>query len=482
MAGALGGQTAAEGGYELPVRRIVLDNGMRVLALHRPGAPIVSLVVRYSVGGVNERLGTTGAAHLLEHMLFKGSETVGTKDWQAEKAYYAPMDAAHDSVLRARAAGDEAEEERLLERITSLEDSARVFTDTGEFDRVLRRLGARGLNATTTTEATTYFVDLPSRRLEDWFALEADRMANSVLREFYSERKVVIEERLLRVEGDPQGALAEAHLMAAFDVHPYGVPVVGHMSDLRNVSRAEVARYHRQYYGANNAVVAIVGNVEPDEVRELAERHFGPLPVGRPPPPVLAEEPEQTGERRVELAREARPRLRIGWKVPDALHEDTPALEIVVNLLTGGRTSRLHRRLVLQDRSATAVFASLGPGSAYPRLLVIEAAPLAPSTTEELEAAIYEEVAKLAEEGPSEEELERVRNQTRAGSVRGLQSNFGLALRLAENEALFGGWEAMLARPRGLRAVTIDQARRAAAAYLVRARRTVAVLAPSRGG
>ena len=290
----VGPETATETAG-LGVKRIVLENGMTVLALHRPGAPVVSLVVRYSVGGVNERLGTTGAAHLLEHMLFKGSETVGTRDWEAEKAFFPLMDAAHDSLLNARANGNWADQERLSARITALEDSSRAYADPGEFDRILRRAGARGLNATTSTEATTYFVDLPAHRLEEWFRLEADRMANPVLRGFYSERRVVIEERLLRVEGDPAGALSELHLATAFQVHPYGAPVVGHLSDLQNVSRAEVARYHARYYGAGNAIVGVVGAINPDEVERLAQRYFGGLPGGSRPPPVLTEEPEQRG-------------------------------------------------------------------------------------------------------------------------------------------------------------------------------------------
>jgi len=466
---------------ELEVRRIVLDNGMRVLALPRLGAPVVSLVVRFAVGGVNERPGTTGAAHFLEHLLFRGTEKTGTEDWEAERALYPLMDAAHDSVVAARVRGDGAEMERLLARISALEDSARVFTDPGEFDRILRRAGARGLNATTSNDATTYFVDLPSHRLREWFELEADRMANPVLRGFYSERKVVIEERKLRVEGDPGGALVEAHLAAAFSVHPYRHPVVGYMTDLENLSREEVAAYHRSYYGARNAVTVIVGDVDPDEIEALARRHFGPLPAGDPPPPITAKEPEQRGERRVELVFDVEPRLRIGWKVPAATHHDTPALELLATLLTGGRSSRLHRRLILEDRIAASVSASLQPGSAFPRLLVLDAIPLGPTTTAQVEEAVYEEVERLASEGPTEVELARVRNQVRAGTVRGLVSNFGLALRLAENEALFGDWRAMLGHPERLRAVTADEVRHVARKYLVREGRTVATVVRGEG-
>lgn len=474
-------RAAQAGAIELPVRRVVLDNGMTILALPRPGAPTISLVVRFSVGGVNERPGTTGAAHFLEHMMFRGSQSVGTLDWEAERRFHPLMDAAHDSLVAARAAGDAVTAERLGQRLRELEDSVGAYSDPGAFDRVLRRAGARGLNATTTSDATTYFVDLPSRRLEEWFRLEADRMANPVFRGFHAERRVVMEERRLRVEGDPAGALAEAHLAAAFAVHPYRLPVVGYMSDLQKLGRAEVADYHAAYYGANNAVVAIAGHLDPDEVERLARRYFGPLPAGDPPPPVLLAEPEQRGERRVELVLNAQPLLRIGWKVPQADHPDTPALELLTSLLTGGRSSRLYRRLVLEDRSAVSVYTSFQPGSAFPRLLVIGATPRTPATAAEVEEAIYEEIDRLGRDGPSAAELGKVANQTRAGAVRGLQSNFGLALRLAEYQALFGEWREMLRRPERLRAVTSEATRRVVREYLVPERRTVAVLVSDGG-
>ena len=213
-------------GESLPVREVTLDNGMRLLILPRPGAPTASFVVQFAVGGVHERLGTTGIAHLLEHMLFKGTTTIGTKNLAGEVELFPLMDATHDTLVRAREHKDSAEVRRLSERIATLEDSARTFVDSNEFDRILSRAGAQGLNATTTNEATIYFVELPANRTELWFALEADRMQNPVFREYYSERDVVTEERRMRVETNPGGALYEAHLGAAFAMHPYGVPVV----------------------------------------------------------------------------------------------------------------------------------------------------------------------------------------------------------------------------------------------------------------
>ena len=272
----------------LPVHEVTLDNGMRFLVLPREGAPTASFVLQFGIGGVHERPGQTGIAHLLEHMLFKGTTTLGTRDLAAERAYFARIDAVHDTLLQAREAGDTAAIGTLAARIRVLEDSARVHVESNAFDRVLSREGAQGLNATTTSESTIYYVELPANRAELWFALEADRMRSPVFREFYSERDVVLEERRMRVDASPAGTLYERHLEAAFRVHPYGQPVVGHMRDLERISRRDLEHYHRSYYTPNNAVVAVVGNVDPAHVERLARTYFSDIPAGEPPPTVDA--------------------------------------------------------------------------------------------------------------------------------------------------------------------------------------------------
>jgi len=463
-------------GESLAVIEVTLENGMHVLLLPRKGAPTVSFVMQFGIGGVNERLGTTGIAHLLEHMLFKGTETVGTTDVQAEQLLFLRMDEIHERVLQARGAGDEEAVQQLVEEIAELEDQARSYVQSNEFDRILTRAGAQGLNATTTSESTRYFVELPSNRAELFFALEADRMTSPVFREFYSERAVVMEERRMRVETSAGGLLYEAHLAAAFTMHPYGVPVVGYTSDLETLSRPDVATYYRRFYGPNNAVLAMVGNFDPTEVERWVRHYLGPIARGDTPPPLLAVEPPQRGERRVEVEWDAEPQLRIGWHVPSSRHEDAPGLAILSSILTGGRTSRLHRRLVTEERIATSVFASMGPGSRYPQLFQIDASPVSPASTEDLEHAIYEEISDLARFGPTEEEVERVRNQIAAGAVRRIQSNLGLAFQLADSETLFGDWRETFRSSALLQDVTPEDVRRVANAYLTRANRTVATL------
>ena len=463
-------------GEILPVRQITLDNGMRLVILKRPGPPTISFTVQFNVGGVNERLGTTGIAHLLEHMLFKGTTSVGTKNLEAELELYPWMDSAHDSLVEVRASGDSVRTLELSERIAQLEDSAAVFIESNEFDHILTRAGARGLNATTTNESTVYFVDLPANRAELWFALEADRMLNPVFREFYSERDVVAEERRMRVEMSPAGALTEAHLASAFSLHPYGVPVVGYMADLQVMSRQDVERYYRLYYGPNNAIVGIVGDLDPDQIEAWARKYFSPIPTAELPPAVTVVEPPQIEERRTELEFDAQPRLQIGWHVPAGTDPDAPSLAILSSLLTGGRTSRLYRRLVLESRVTTAVFSSLGPGTQYPQLLQISATPRAPHTTMQVEELIYEELELLIQEGPTDSEMERVRNQISASSVRRIQSNIGLAFQLVESVALFNDWRETFRYSDKLQAVTADDVTRIARTYLTQSNRTVTTL------
>ncbi|MDT8340216.1 MAG: pitrilysin family protein [Longimicrobiales bacterium] len=467
----------------LAVDAFTLENGMRFLVVERTTAPTVAFAGVVGVGGVNEALGSTGTAHLLEHLLFKGTRRVGTLDPEAEAHLFARMDSLHDDLLRERGrlVPDSSRLRALAEGIAALEDEARAYVVPNEFDRILTRAGAQGLNATTSSETTTYFVELPSNRAELWFALEADRMANPVFREFYTERDVVMEERRLRVETSPGGLLYEAHLAHAFTLHPYGVPVVGYMSDLERLSRAQVRDYFRRYYGPGNTVVAVVGDVSAARVRTWAERYFGGLPAGERPPPVLAREPEPRGERRVEVLADAEPALRLGWHIPSATHPDAPALAMLAALLTGGRTARLHRAAVDDARLATWVAAGTGPGDRHPRLFTVDLVPRAPHTPEEGEALVREVVAAFARTPPPEEDLERVRSQLAAGAVRRLRSNLGLALQLAEAEVTLGDWREAFGYADAIGAVTGAEVQAVARRYLTPERLTVAVLR-RRGG
>ncbi len=471
-------------GEALPVVERVFPNGLRVLVLPRAGAPTVAFVTRYRVGSVHEAPGESGIAHLLEHMLFKGTTTIGTSDHAAELALFPRIDAVQDSI---RAIGRPATplDNRIAEleaRLKALEDSARAFVVPNEFDRILSRNGARGLNATTTFEATTYYVELPSNRARLWFTLEADRLRNPVFREFYAERDVVAEERRMRVESDPGGLLWERFLGTAFQTHPYGTPVVGKMEDIQNFTRRQAEEYFRRFYGPNNAVVAVVGDVVPDSILAWAEAYLAPIPRGDEPQAIQAREPEQRAERRIEVSYEAEPQLLLGWHVPAPDHPDYPALSVMAYLLSGGNTSRLYRRLVLEENSAVGVSVSLEPGEYDPQLFVIGATPRAPHTTAELEARIDEEIARLQRTPPEPIELERIRNQLEAGEVRRLRSNLGLAFQIAGSATSYGDWRTTFRLSQRLQAVRPEDVQRVARTYFRPENRTVATLVRNTSG
>lgn len=474
-----GAADAAGQDVQLDVREFTLDNGMHFLVVPRPGAPTVSFVTHIPVGSVNEALGHTGIVHFLEHLLFKGTTTVGTVDSEEEVALFARMDAAHDTLLLARAllpSPDSAEILRLEERIRILEDSARVLVVPGEFDRIYSRAGARSMNATTSYEATEYFIELPANRAELWFAMEADRMRNPVFREFYAERRVIEEERRQVLDTSPGGALWEAHMGAAFRVHPYGVAPIGHMADIETLTRSQVEEYYRRHYGPDNTTAVLVGSIDPDSARVWAEAYFGPMEPRGPPPPVLAREPEQRGERRVEVLWDAEPRLVMGWKIPSAHHDDAPALAILSSLLVAGRDSRLYRRLVRDEQIATAVTAGATPGGRFPGLFTIQATPRAPHTPEEVEAVIYEELERLRTSPPTEVEMERLRRRLEASGVRRLTSDLGLALQLAASHSFHGDWRALFQSQVRLTQVTADDVLRVLDEYFHSRTRTVGIL------
>ena len=463
-------------GAQLPVVEHELANGMRWLVLPRTGAPTVSFIVKFRVGAVNEVRGQTGMAHLLEHLLFKGTETLGTRDATAERALFVRMDALQDSILALEAGGENTAIPVLRERIDSLETEAGAHVLPNEFERVLSTNGGRSLNATTDWESTTYYVELPANRAQLWFLLESDRMANPVFREFYAERDIVAEERRLRVETNPGGLLFEAHMATAFITHPYGQPVVGYMADIQRLRRPDVEAYFRRYYGPSNAVVTVVGDIDPGQILAWADEYFGDLPANETPGPILSREPAQRGERRVEVVFDAEPQVRIGWRVVETSHPDAPALSVLSWLLTGGRTSRLHQRLVIEDRVATAIYSSMGPGIQFPAIFTIDAMPRFPNSTDDVEAAVYAELDSLRRTPPSEREMQRIRNQLEAGEFRRLTSSLGLALQLAASASAFGDWRTTFGFTDRLAAVEPEDVRRVAQRFFTRENRTVATL------
>ena len=457
-----------------------LSNGLRVLMVERHQVPTISFQVTYKVGSTNEHSGITGVAHLYEHMAFKGTRTLGTSDYEKEKKVLDEIERVNQEFIREGAKGTEADPKRLAElkkQFEALELDARKWVVSNELGDLYDRNGSVGFNATTGRDVTSYTVSLPSNRLPLWMAIESDRMANTVLREFYKEREVVLEERRRSVDTNPSGKLFEVFLSAAFAAHPYGYPTLGWPSDVRSLSATRTAQFFKTYYAPNNTIIAMVGDFKAKEVIPLLEKYFGGIPSGPATPAVVTVEPPQQGERRVEVEEEANPQLVIGYHKPDLHHPDDAVFDVIDSLLSLGRTSRLYKKLVEEKKLAIGVSSSSGtPGSQYPNLFTVSATPRAPHTTQEVEEAIYAELDRLKSEPPTEKELEKIITNIDAALVRSLRSNSGLAGQLAYFEAVAGDWHYILKNREEVAKVTADDVMRVARTTFTKKNRTVATL------
>ncbi|MBI3030756.1 MAG: insulinase family protein [Candidatus Rokubacteria bacterium] len=409
------------------VLEATLDNGLRVLLLEDHRSPVVSFQVWYRVGSRNERPGATGLAHLLEHMMFKGTPTYGPR----------------------------------------------------MFSTLVEQNGGQD-NAFTSQDHTSYFVNVSADKLDLVVALESDRMRNLLLepRDFESERQVVMEERRTRTEDDPEGFLGEELSAIAFVAHPYRSPIVGWMEDLRRLTVEELRAFYRTYYVPNNALVAVAGDFKAPELLEKIRRAFGPIPRAADPPPVTVAEPRQNGERRVTVKKEAQlPLVFIGYPVPNSRSPDAPALELLSTILSEGRSSRLYRRLVYEQQIALNAGGDYSYFSTDPNLFWFFATALPGQPPEALERALRQEVERLKTEPVSAIELERAKNQIEASFIFRQDSVYSRASLLARFE-LIGGWRLRDRFVPAIRAVTAADLQRVARAHFLDAGRNVGVLLP----
>jgi predicted Zn-dependent peptidase len=467
------------------VSRITLDNGMRFLLVKRGVAPVFAANLRFKVGSADDPGGESGLAHLFEHLAFKGTSTIGTRDAKKEAGI---LDATDQAVMRLLAEldkgtrADAARLKALRDEIASLQKDLQEITVKDELSQILTANGATGLNASTSSDLTSYVVALPSNRLELWCALESARLRDPVLREFYSERDVVMEERRMRTDNQPQGKLYEQLLLTAFQAHPYRSPTVGFPSDLEHLTRPSAMEFRRRHYVPGNAVGALVGDIDPAAAERLIRRYFGGLPTGTAAPGPATVEAPQTGLRRITVEFDAEPEVMLAFHKDVWPSPDDPVFQVIDSLLTSGRTSRLFRRLVLETQVAADVYSLQAPGDRYPNVFLIGAVPRAPHTPQEVEAEILNEVKRLADKPVEERELQKIRNQVEASFLYPLRSNAGLASQLSYFEVLTGDWTNMTAYKQALIATTPARVQEVARKTFVPSNLTVAVLSRPKSG
>jgi predicted Zn-dependent peptidase len=462
------------------VKEFTLENGLKVLIVERHAGPTVSLYISHPAGAIDEGEGHTGTAHFLEHMRFKGTETIGTRNFNEEQKIVRQINETGRALDREEMKGNDADQQTLQElrkRLEALQAEAAKWSIPGEIDRLYTENGGGDLNAFTGHDITTYHVSLPANRIELWARIESDRLAKPVFREFYSERNVILEERKQRVASDPGGKLMEQFLATAFMVHPYRRPVLGWVSDMRFLDIDYTRQFFKTHYAPNNTIITVVGDVSPEDVMEIIRRYFGPLLRRMIPVQQITEEPIQTGERRTEVVYDAAPRLIIGYHKPTLPSFDDCVFDVIDTVLSRGRTSRFFKVLVKEKGIAADVRTANGyPGARYPNLFVIFGEPISPHSAEELESAIYEELDRLKREPVEPKELEKAKTQLKADLLRNLSTNSGLAGMLSYYESVAEDWRYITTFLDLLEKVTPEDVMAIAGKYLTRHNRTVATL------
>ncbi len=484
---------------QVPVLEHTLSNGMKLLLVERHDEPTIAGAFVVHVGSAHERPGITGIAHLFEHLMFKGTPTIGTRDYARDREIMAEQERVREAIraeerqLRAawrRGEIDdpqkpENEPERLRQlraRFRELVEAQRAILVKNEFDRIYTAQGASGMNAFTHYDLTAYFITVPANKLELWLWMESERLLRPVFREFYAERDVVLEERRMRIESTPLGRFEESFNAVFWDAHPYHWPVIGWPSDLPAISKRDADEFYATYYAPQNITLILVGDLAPEAARAGAEKYFGRIPRGRTDPPeVVTWEPPQPAEKRFYAEAEANPQVDILWHTVPFGHRDSYALEVLAQLLST-RTGRLYKGLVLGREVATEVYARQ-ESRRWAGLFNAGGEAREGRTPQEVEQAIYDEFEKLKETPVPERELQKVKNQFAAAEYRKLTSNNAILFQLIYHEGL-GDWREINAAGPKIQAVTAADVQRVARKYFTRENRAVAIYTrkPGPGG
>jgi len=480
--------------FEQRITTKVLPNGLTILICYRPEAPVFSYVTFVNAGDANDPSGESGLAHMFEHLAFKGTTQIGTKDWPDEKIALEKVEKANDAYedeLRNPAGSNPQKLAELHKAFAEAQAEAEKYVVPNQFTEVAERNGAEGLNAETGLDDTQYFWSMPENRLELWAWLESARLADVVPREFYKERDVVLEERRMRTDSDPIGRLLEQFLATAYVAHPYGRSAIGWPSEVSQITATEAMAFHRKYYVGSNLVVAVVGDVKANEAMPMLEKYFSRVPAGPKPLKMTTVEPKQFAEKTVVIKEQTQPFYIEGYHRGNYKDPDDAVYDAISDIMSNGRVSRLYRSLVeKQQIAAEAEGFSPYPGDKYPGLFAFYAVPLPGHTPQEMATAIHKEIDKLKTTDVSDEELAMFKTRTRADLLRGLADNQGLAQALAEYQSRYGDWRELFLELDRVDKVTKADIRRVANKVFVPSNRTEAWIeteappqaAPAQGG
>jgi len=453
-----------------------LPNGLTLLVMERPEAPVFSGYTFVDAGSVQDPKGDTGLAHMFEHMAFKGTTTIGTTNWPAEKVALEKVEQAYAAYIHEaeqRVGRDDKKVAELQKAWQAAIKQADKYVVRNAYPQIIEENGGVGMNAQTSDDQTIYFYSFPSNRLELWAYLESERFIEPVMREFYKERDVVFEERRMSTESSPTGRLFEQFIASAFIAHPYHRPTIGWASDLRRFSATDALHFFRTYYVPANMVVAAVGDIKASQALPVMEKYFGRLPKAPLPVEDPTTEPPQQSERRVVLTETAQPLYIEGYHRPDYRDPDDVVYDAISDILSNGRTSRLYRSLV-RDKQIAADSAGFSgwPGSKYPHLFAFYAIPTPRHTNDEVRDALRAEIEKLKTSDVTDEELAMFKTRAKAD----LGNNGGLAAQLATFQARFGDWRELFRQLDRYDKVSKADIRRVANKTFVPTNRTVGII------
>ncbi|MGG6293233.1 M16 family metallopeptidase [Leptolyngbya sp. AN02str] len=463
------------------IQEFTLDNGIKFIVMERHQAPVVSFMTYVNVGAAEEAPGKTGAAHFLEHLAFKGTSRIGTRDYEQEQQVLNELDRVFDQLQAAKAANQTDEITRLQQTFDTLKAQSATFVEQNQYSRIVERAGGVGLNATTSADETRYFYSFPSNKLELWMSLESERFLDPVFREFHEEKDVILEERRLRTDNSPIGKMIEAFLETAYPNHPYGRPVIGYEEDIRNLTRKDIQDFFDAYYTPNRMVMAVVGDVDTQEVQRLAELYFGRYQARSRTPDIEATAPAQTEPREVTVNLQSQPWYIEGYQRPAISDPDSPVYFVLSSILSGGRTSRLYQALVEQQIALNVEVGNGFPGNRFPTIFMVYALTAPGRTVDEVAAAFNRELTRLKTEPVSAEELDRVKTQVRVSLLQLVSSNEGMASLLTDYDAKTGSWRNLFDELQAVETVTAEDIQRVAQATFVPEKLTIGRLLPVEG-
>ncbi|MGI6679902.1 MAG: M16 family metallopeptidase [Bdellovibrionota bacterium] len=448
-----------------------LKNGLTIIMYKRGHAPVFSGIVSVRVGGSDEKVGKTGISHFFEHLAFKGTKTIGTKNYRKEKKLLSKLEK-----LSKETKGGNVFTKAQKVKWDNIHKELIKLWDSEAFSKEYEKKGASNFNASTDKDITRYYVSFPKSEFEFWAQSEVDRILNPVPRQFYQERDVILEERKMRFENSPQGKMYENFLRVMFLTHPYRNPVIGYESDIKNLTASDIEEFHKKYYVPSNMVVAVVGDIDVEKDFQILEKYFSKIPYSQDVERNVLKEGKQEGERRVNFNYNANRSMIVAYHKPNYPHKDDLSISVLAQILAGSKISPLYKKLVIENKCASYVVADEGPGSAYQNFISFYIIPNGNCSNDKIIEIYNKVIADSKANGFTSEELKIAKKNILTSTISILNSNEALAKMLAEARLLYGDHKMILKSMNDLEKIGLKDLKRVLNKYFVLDNTTIATM------